>query len=133
MVRVCDVGATDDGQHVRKASLCSLLLSGMLRVIRERTVLLPCCDAQILANRNNTLVSEISSNLSKGCLGQGGGGGVISESTPLCTIPCWLRDSVCAGAADQHRGYLFYNLYLCSPCARHQAELLELREKNRHS
>lgn len=75
MVRVCDVGATDDGQHVRKASLCSLLLSGMLRVIRERTVLLPCCDAQILANRNNTLVSEISSNLSKGCLGQGGGGG----------------------------------------------------------
>lgn len=101
--------------------------------IRECTVLLPCCDAQILANRNNTLVSEISSNLSKGCLGQGGGGGVISESTPLCTIPCWLRDSVCAGAADQHRGYLFYNLYLCSPCARHQAELLELREKNRHS
>lgn len=32
MVRVCDVGATDDGQHVRKVSLCSLLLSGMLRV-----------------------------------------------------------------------------------------------------
>ena len=32
MVCVCDVGATDDGQHVRKVSLCSLLSSCMLRI-----------------------------------------------------------------------------------------------------
>ena len=101
--------------------------------VQERAVLLPCCDAQILANRDNTLASETSSNLSKGCLGQGEQGGLISESTPLCTVLHRLRGGVCASAADERRSYWFYNSYLCSPCARHQAELTELREENRHS